>query len=43
MLIGGLEDLTISCSKLFEILLFSNGYTGLSVPKRRTFEKSGIR
>ena len=36
-----ITDLTSSCSKLFEILLFLNCYTGLSVPKTRRFEKIG--
>ena len=34
-LIGRLQDLTSSCLKLFQILLFSDGPTRLSVPKRR--------
>ena len=40
-LIGRLQDLTSSCSKLFEILHFLNSYMGLSVRKPRTFEQFG--
>ena len=34
-LIGGLQDLIGSCSKLFEIILFWISYTTLSIPKTR--------
>ena len=39
--IGSFQDVTSSCSKLFEILLFLSSYTGLCAPKTRTFEKFG--
>ena len=42
LLIGRLQELTSSCLKLFEILLFLISYTRLSVPKPRTFEKFGV-
>ena len=41
-LIGRLQDLTSSCSKLLEILLFLISCNRLSVPKRRTFQKFGM-
>ena len=37
-----LQDLTSSCSKLFEILPFSDSSTRLSVPKRRQNELFGV-
>ena len=40
-LIGKLFDLASSCLKLFEILLFLNCYTGLSVPKTSIFDIFG--
>ena len=40
-LIVRLEDLTTSYSELFETLLFLINYTGLCVPKTKTFEKFG--
>ena len=40
-LIGRLQDLISSCSKLFEILLFLLSYTRLSVPETRALEKFG--
>ena len=43
MLIGRLEDLTISYSKLFEILLFLISCTGLFVRKTRAFQKFGTK
>ena len=40
-LIGTLEDLTSSYSKLIEILIFFKCYTGVSVPKTRILEIFG--
>ena len=39
--IGRLKDLTRSCSKLFEILLFLISYTGLHASRTRILEKFG--
>ena len=41
-LIQKLQEPTSFCSKLFEILLFSDSYPRLSVPKARKFEKLGM-
>ena len=42
-IIGRLHDLTSSCSKLFEILHFSNSYAVSSIPKGRTYQEFEMR